>query len=342
MAAPGTPSNVYVQQGNGQVYLSWDLQAGATSYPVLRSTDGVTFAQVSDAAPNNYLDSSVTTGTLYYYQVQAKNVDGSSNASTAQTIIPTPTAEMSLGQLRLLSQQRADRVNSQFVTLPEWNSYINQSRFELYDLLVTVYEDYYLAPPYNFVTDGVSSQYTLPNGVLTDSVSGLPAAPFYKLQGLDLGLDSNTNAFVTLHKFEFISRNRYLYPAVTGNFYGVFSMRYRLMGNTVYFIPTPSGGQTVRVWYVPRLTELLQDTDLADGISGWTEYVIVDAAIKALQKEESDVSVLLAQKQALIKRIEESSMNRDAGQADSISRTRGWSGGWSDNGGGWDGSSGGM
>lgn len=104
------------------------------------------------------------------------------------------------------------------------------------------------------------------------------------------------------------------------------------------FIPTPSGSQTIRVWYVPRVTQLLQETDMLDGVSGWTEYVIVDAAIKALQKEESDTSVLMAQKMALIKRIEESAMNRDVGQPDCISdsRTRSsiWGGYGSPNGGG--------
>ena len=47
--------------------------------------------------------------------------------------------------------------------------------------------------------------------------------------------------------------------------------------------------------------------------------VIVDCAIKMLNKEESDVSVLLAEKQLLKRRIEEVANNRDAGQAESIS-----------------------
>lgn len=114
------------------------------------------------------------------------------------------------------------------------------------------------------------------------------------------------------------------------------------MGSNIQFIPTPAGNQIMRIWYIPRLTQLVQDTDIMDGVSGWTEYVIVDAAIKALQKEESDVSALMVQKEALIKRIEESAANRDAGQPDTISNTRTWSerwGGWG--GGGYDGGWGG-
>lgn len=308
MAAPGIPQNVYVQQGNGNVLVSWDITAGATSYVVSRSTDGTTFSTVATITANSYLDSSVTVGTLYYYTVQSSN-DTLSAASAPQQIVPTKSGQVSLGQLRLMAQQRADRVNSNFVTLPEWNSYINQSAFELYDLLVTTYEDFYFSVPYQFQTDGTTNQYDLP-------------ADFDKLLGVDLGLGANNNAWVTVHKFDFIQRNRYVYPNITSTFLGVFNMRYRLMGNKLFFIPTPSANQYVRVWYVPRMVQLLQDTDILDTVSGWSEYIVVDAAIKALQKEESDVSVLMAQKQALIKRIEESAMNRDEGEPDTISPTR--------------------
>lgn len=327
MAIPSTPANVYVQQGNGQVFVSFDISAGATSYPILRSTDGVSFIQIASPAVNSYLDTSVTRGTQYYYQVQAATSDGSSVPSPTQAIVPVMTAENSLGQIRLMSQQRADRVNSNFVTLPEWNSYINQSYFELYDLLITTYEDYYVAEPAIFKTDGQLDRYPLPDGITTytnTSGNSFVAKPFYKLMGVDCGLAQSGNAWISLGKFDFISRNRYIFPNLTSTFLGVFNMQYRLVGNNLMFIPTPSGGQYIRLWYFPKLTQLLQDTDIVDGVSGWTEYIIVDAAIKALQKEESDISALMVQKQALIKRIEESAMNRDAGQPDTISSTRNW------------------
>ena len=327
MAIPGIPSGFALQQGNGQTFLSWNITAGAANYRVNRSTDGVTFALLASPVTNYYLDSAVTVGTKYYYQIASENGDGVSSFTSYQSIVPTLTADLSLGQLRLLAQQRADLVGSGFVTMPEWNTYINQSAFELYDLLVTLYEDYHLAAPYTFTTDGINAQYTMP----TD---------FYKLMGVDVGLANGQNAFITLKKFDFIQRNRYVYPNITSTFLGVFNLAYRLLGNSIMFIPTPASGQFVKVWYIPKMVQLLQDTDIIKGISGWTEYVIVDAAIKALQKEESDVTVLQAQKMALIKRIEDSAMNRDVGQPDRISDTRGMIGYGS--GLGWDGSSGGV
>lgn len=316
MAVAGIPQNVNLQQGNGQVYLSWDIVAGATSYQAQRSTDGVTFSNLVTSAVNSYLDTTGTIGTLYYYQIASINGSGTGSYCSAQSIVPTPTAEMALGQIRLASQQRADRVGSNFVSLAEWNSYINQSYFELYDILITLYEDYYVNS-ITFQTDGTTSQYPLPDGTLYSA-----ASPFYKLWGVDIGLAANTNGWVTLKKFDAISRNRYVFPQLTSTYLGVFNLQYRLVGNTLMFIPTPAGGQTIRMWYIPRVSQLLKDTDIMDGISGWSEYVIVDAAIKALQKEESDVTVLMLQKQELMQRINGSAMNRDAGQPDCISNVR--------------------
>jgi hypothetical protein len=321
--APSIPQNLIAQQGNGQVYLSWDQVAGATSYPLQRSTDNVNFTAISPAPTTpQYLDTNVIVGTTYYYKVASDNGTTSSYTNSV-SVVPALTGQMSLGQVRLLAQQRADRVNSNFVTKEEWNSYINQSYAELYDLLVTLYEDYYVAAPLTFITDGSTNQYTLPNG---SNFNGAPA--FYKLLGADCGLGANGNAWVTLHKFDFISRNRYVFPNVTSTFLGVFNLRYRVVGNTLFFIPTPSANQYIRLWYIPRANTLLKDSDMLESVSGWIEYVIVDAAIKCLQKEESDVSVLLAQKQMLIDRIQSSAMNRDAGQPDTISDIRSFGERW--------------
>jgi hypothetical protein len=252
---------------------------------------------------------------------------GISSYAASASAIPTPTGEQSLSSLRLAAKQRADRVNSQFVTDSEWRGYINQSMFELYDLLVTVYEDYFLAPPVSFQTNGSLNYYPLPNGSNTFTAQNgttVTPPPFYKLTGVDLALNTYPNAYVTLEKFNFADRNKYVFPNSASSLYGVFNPSYRVMGNNIQFIPIPSSGQGIRLWYIPRLTELLLDTDTTSvGISGWTEYIIVKAAYYALTKEESDTSSLVMQLQALTERINASAANRDAGQPDTISDVRG-------------------
>lgn len=348
MATPSIPSNFYLQTGNRQNFLSWDITAGATGYSIQRSTNGVDFSSYASVTVNNYLDTAVTSGTQYWYKVAATNGSGTGLYTAAQSIVPAQTAEMSLGQLRLMAQQRADRVNSNFVTLPEWNNYINLAMFELYDLLITADEEFFVATPAQFQTQGNQNQtylYPLPDGNTTftngiDGTTQYVAPSFYKLKGVDLALNTAQNAWVTINKFNFIDRNRFVYPNSASTIYGVFNLQYRLLGNNIEFIPTPSANQLVRIWYIPRLTQLLKDTDVTTtSISGWIQYVIVRAAKYALDKEESDTTKLDQELMFLTKRIEETAANRDTGQPDRISDTRGggygFGSGWNGPIGGW-------
>jgi hypothetical protein len=236
--------------------------------------------------------------------------------------IPTT---MRLSDLRIAVRQRSDMVNSQFITDDELNSYINQSGFELYDILVQKYgDDYNVAPPVTFFTNGTSQFYPLPDGVLTFmNAAGNNFVPpaLYKFLGLDLGLSNTLDSFVTIRPFNFSERNRYAVPNFQ-SFYGVTNLRYRLNGSNLYLTPIPSQGQRLQLWYIPRFNQLVNDTDTIDGISGWTEYVIIDAAIKCLQKEESDTNVLMNQKQMMLNRIEAAAENRDAGNPATVGDTQ--------------------
>lgn len=337
MAVPSIPSNLILQQGNGQVSLSWNLTAGATTYNIQRSLDNITFSTIVTQASNTYIDTDVTIGTEYWYKVAGINGSGTGLYTGSQSVVPVSSGQNTLGQLRLAAQQRADRVNSNFVTQTEWNQYIIQSMYELYDLLITTDESYYVAPTAGFVSNGSTYLYPLPDGV-TEFVdangSNFVAAPFYKLMGVDMGLNNANNAWATVQRFNFIDRNKFLYPNSASTIYGVFNCSYRLVGNKIEFIPVPSGNQPFRLWYIPRLVVPILDTDIVDGVSGWNEYIIVRAAKYALDKEESDSSKLDQELSFLIKRIEETAANRDVGQADTISDTRSRNGSW---GGGWGG-----
>jgi hypothetical protein len=346
VAIPGIPQNLHVQQGNRQVYLLWDIAAGATSYSIQRSTDGVNFSALATPSVANYLDTTAAVGTQYFYKVASVNSDGTSPYTAAQSVIPSANAELSLKELRERAQQRADRVNSNFVTLPEWNFFINQALYELYDLLIDTYEDYFEAPEVSFQCNGTDYFYDLPDGVATftdtQNNTTVVAPPFYRLSGVDLGLNNAQNAYVTVNKYNLIDRNRFVYPNSNSTIYGVFNLQYRIMGNKIRFIPTPSAGQWIRLLYVPRLPTLLQETDMSTiGFSGWLQYVIVRAAKYALDKEESDTSKLDQELLFLKTRIEQSAINRDIGRPDTISDSRqgnwydGWGGGSNGSVGGW-------
>lgn len=326
--ASGLCYNGVLQTGNGVNLITWSLAPGATSYSVQRSTDGVNFSVVGTPTTNSYLDSTVSVGVNYWYKIASS--DGTTisgyTAPYPESITPCLPGQMNLGYIRYLSKLRADKLNSEFLTTDEWNSNINQSAFELYDILVTKFgDDYFLASPYVFSTTGAAN-YGLPDGSAAYQVNSLPAQALYKLVGVDCGVAVGNNAWVTLPRFNWIDRNKFVYPQLQANALGVFNLSYRQMGNNLEFIPRPSAGQYIQVWYIPMMTQLLQDTDMLPfSISGWVEYVILDAAIKALLKEESfeQASSLMTLKQAMLERIETTAANRDVGQANTVSDTAG-------------------
>lgn len=215
---------------------------------------------------------------------------------------------VTLENIRDQLRQRIDRVNSQFFTNEELNGYITGSYKELYDLLIQKFgDDYYVAAPYEFTTDGTNDTYDLPED-------------FYKLLGCDCQYNgsSNGNGWITLRQFMFQERNAYTLPNYQA-FYGITNIRYRLRGNTIWFTPIPAAGQLLRIFYIPRPADLTLDADTVDGVSGWEEYIICDAAIKCMVKEESDPSSFGAQKAAVLQRIESAAENRNAGAPQTVS-----------------------
>lgn len=197
-------------------------------------------------------------------------------------------------ELRTRCKEETDSVNESFISDAEWDKYINSSYQEIYGLIVQAYgADYFTQTPsggYTFLTDGINQFFALP-------------ADFFKLLGVDVQV-SSPSQWVSLKTFPFADRNRL----------------------SVFNNPIPMAGQTIRVFYIPRVTVLALDADIiSDTISmnGWEEYIIADVGIKAAAKEESDVSVFLARKNALLKRIEAESSNRDAGNPPRIVDTFG-------------------
>lgn len=313
-----TPAGFIIQSAQGQVLLSWQITPLATIYYVNRSDDGVSFANIGETTSLSYSDDTGDSDVAYYYQIQAGNGTFSSLPTASlqgQNLLPGQTT---VGNLRLQCQQRADKQNNPFITDQEWNSMISASHKELYDKLVAAYgDDYYVAEPYSFDTNGSDQRYALPDD-------------FYKLLGCEVALNpQDPNSWVSLRKFEFIQRNLWNYPNVY-TFYGITNLRYRVNGNYLMLVPIASANTTIRLWYIPRPNELINDTDIVDGVSGWEEYIIADVCIKALTKSEDDVTVFAAQLAKMDKRIEGIATNRDVGEPETVSDSRTRNFAWSD------------
>lgn len=338
MSLPGIPQNLYITTGNGTNCINWQIVAGSTSYTVQRSTDGVNFTTVANPTVNFYLDKTVTIGTQYWYQIASTNLSGTSpyasvgTNSLPLTITPCAPGQINLGYLRYMSKLKADKLKSQFGTDDEWNWNINQSAKKLYDLLITKYgEHYFLAPPVQIPTSQFNpspsslAYVPLPDGILYTNILGQVAPALFKLAGVDVSVNAGNGQWFTLPRFNWIDRNRYSTLQLSGTVQSIYGLAYCEFGNNLYLIPTPQSAQFIQLWYIPIVTDMVLDTDMMPySISGWSEVVIVDAAIKILVKEESfeQAQALASERAGLIDRIQETAANRDVGQPNTVSNTR--------------------
>lgn len=314
-----TPPGFLALSAQGKVLLSWDQTPLVNIYYINRSTDNITFTNIASTTFTNYSDSTAVIGTIYYYTVQAGNGAASSlptDSLSGQSLNPGQTT---VGNMKLECIQRTNKEDSTLYTNQELNSMISQSYKELWDILAQKFgDDYFVASPYTYTTGQNVQLYPLP-------------ADFKALLGVEVALNpQDPNSWITVRPFEFIQRNLWNYPNVY-TFYGVTNMRYRLNGSNIMIVPITQSGQTLRIWYVPRPNQLINDTDTVDAIAGWEEYIISDVCIKMLVKEESleQAEAFNMQKMALLKRIEEASENRNLADAETVSDSKMRNFGWS-------------
>lgn len=210
-------------------------------------------------------------------------------------------ATVTLLQLRTRARDRADMTNSAFIPDARLTEYVNASAQELYDLLVQANQDYF-----------TSTQTTT---VVSGNTISLPAT-LYKLRGVDISLGGE---WVPVWPYEYLERGAWQNTSVsrlTAN------IHYRLLGNTMELLPADQAPGDYRIRFVPLMVPMSLDADTFDGMNGFEEYIVIDAAIKCKEKEESSTSGLKDEKDRIRKRILSMANVRDLGAPDVIQDTR--------------------
>lgn len=217
-----------------------------------------------------------------------------------------PSQNVTLATVRTLVRQRTDTVNTTFVTDAELNSWINDSASELWDLLTQAYgEDYYTVPT-DITTTPNQEWVTIPTGVY--QVRGVYS---YVVQGSD-------RVRVELDRASLKDMLSDLRSPGWSSGVGYCNATYRIVGDRLYFSPLPTSAQTLELWYIPTFPLLTNDAATFDAYNGWHEYVVLDVCAKVAKKDDADVSVFLAQKEALKERINRMKHDRDAAQANYV------------------------
>lgn len=206
--------------------------------------------------------------------------------------------QFTVSELATKIRTRGDYENSDFITDAILIDFIDSAHTEVYDLLVTKWEDYYTIEA-TFSTTSDSDAYALPSD-------------FYKLMGLDINHGGTWNR---LFRYNLHARNSHqdgLYN-YQGNTY-----LYRIQGNTVKFIPTPDTTESMRMLYIPSADKLTTLTDTIDGINGWEELVVLFALRRCQVREETSTVAVDKEIDRQVERLEVAADARDAGEPESL------------------------
>lgn len=158
----------------------------------------------------------------------------------------------------------------------------------------------------------------------TDTISANGATsyalPADHLATLGVEYQSSSSEYIDLERVMFHDRNKY------GQTTSSMALGYRLSGTAIVLIPAPSSG-TYRHVYVTAADVLASDSDTIDGVNGWESWIVYDCAVKMLQKEESDASQVMKDRDRLWREIEAAAVDRELANPKYVvdTRTKRWS-----------------
>lgn len=200
---------------------------------------------------------------------------------------------VTLTELRSRVRERVEMVNSSFITdtSTSLDAWINEANQKLHGMLVDAYGEEYASSTSTFTTVSGTTDYAV-------------ADSFFKLYGVELNY---SGTWRTLLPYTRAERNAY-----RDNRTSVWAMpRYSLVGNYVRIYPEPQAGLTGTILFAPSPAKLQAGTDTVAYPNGWDRFIVLDAAIQALAKEESPTATLAAERDSIQKEIEKTKENRD-------------------------------
>ena len=200
-------------------------------------------------------------------------------------------ATVTLTTLRSRVRERADMVGSSFIAdaATGLDAWINEANQKLHGMLVDAMGEEYVSSTSSFTTVSGTADYALPAG-------------FYKLYGVDLNFQG---AWRSLLRYERSERNAYreMRPDLLP--------RYSIVGSNLRLYPSDVGGLSGSILYAPEATVLTAGSDSVSYPNGWEKYIVIDAAIQALLKEESSVTALMQERARIEQEIRDAKESRD-------------------------------
>jgi hypothetical protein len=180
--------------------------------------------------------------------------------------------------------------------------FINEAIAEVYDLLVQKWADYYTVTGSPFTTVVGTFNYSL------DTI----APSFYKLRKLEVLISGDASdpqaRWRRLRPIDLEASHRFTQYGLIGKGY-----RYRLQAGNLVLTPPPTSVDTLRVFFIPYATRLVNAGDTFDGINNYEELVIQQALLYCKRREELPTDDIEREIARLTARVRTAADGRDAG-----------------------------
>ena len=171
---------------------------------------------------------------------------------------------------------------------------INEAHQKLHGMLVDAMGEEYVSSSAALTTVANQSDYAVPSN-------------FYKLYGV--GLPWVGTEMRSLERYVRAERNHFRSREGAGVSSAL--PRYSLIGSNIRLYPVPTSVAVGELLFAPEATTLVNGTDAVNYPNGWERFIVIDAAIQCLAKEESDVRTLSAERATIVREIELAKESRD-------------------------------
>lgn len=219
-----------------------------------------------------------------------------------------------LEDMRNEVRDRADIENSQHITDAQINRYINQSGAALHAILVEHCEDEFIEL-FSGTTSAASGNLTsISLGAVPEESNGA-----YKIVAVELEVSGRRRH---IERWSWQTHGALIDQSNSGSL----DFRYRWVSYTLQIIPGCPTATPYWVYAIPPFVDLTDDDDTLDGRDGWEEWIVIDAAVKCLLKEESDTRPLVAERTEVLERVKSQMKARDFARPDRVQDTerRSW------------------
>lgn len=203
-----------------------------------------------------------------------------------------------MGGLQARAQGRADMESDDNILPTVWLAFLNASRQRLRRILVAANVDLFLKSAL-FTLTGAPGSYTV------DLAATVP--DFWKAMALDKRLDTQPDNIQRISRFLFAERGR------------ATEVSYRIYNDILEVRPASSAQGNYTLWYIPQPAAFVISGDallLAEDM--WSEFIVLDTAIKARRRQQRDTADLHSELQELTLEIRNAVADMNAGEADRV------------------------